>query len=239
MEKQQKYTYDRQNIIDEISATINNFEYTLLPENLQMAYVDIKYGSDIKEAREKSKDGKKQHVYGNIQNRYKSYFEANGCRFENFDFSIEDAEIECINPDKKYEASSEEKEKVDYYKYIVALAKTEAFESYCENFYKKRIEAIQAGETIDFKEINALSILQRIANCEIESVKDELGEEETKHIMKAQLTLIAEEIISGKVPKIVYDLSDDYIAVLEGLVSEMALAVPDEESKKIYQIINR
>ncbi len=193
------FIYDKKKFLEEYKL-ISLDEYGLLPYEVRMAYCAERFEYQVREAQEKSTS----NGIGYIHPYYKEYFDANGCTYENYDFGIEEYSLKKVS-DKKYEVSSEAKEKLNYYRSVVGLVKFETFERKYKQFYLDKIKKIEAGEAVELDNFDALNILKSIRNNSVSQWEAMLSREELEAILKAELTFVLEAIHNGENDEIAED----------------------------------
>lgn len=224
----EKVTYSRTEYVDGYRS-LTEFEFLLLPSEVKMAYLDSIYSYDIEEAKKRDDRDNIINCRGYVRPVYEMYFKLNGCDVTNYDFGVEEYEVKCLDKDKKYEVSDEAKVKLDYYFEMLGNAKADAFESYVKRFYTDMLAPMETGELVTFSSPD----LHGIASDIRENSLSNLNDEEKRHIMEAQLSLMLDSIINGETQDTIESLPEEYKNLLSELVETENLARDDEHQLKL------
>lgn len=224
----EKVTYSRTEYVDGYRS-LTEFEFLLLPSEVKMAYLDSIYSYDIEEAKKRDDRDNIINRRGYVRPVYEMYFKLNGCDVTNYDFGVEEYEVKCLDKDKKYVVSDEAKDKLDYYFEMLGNAKADAFESYVKRFYTDMLAPMETGELVTFSSPD----LHGIASDIRENRLSNLNDEEKRHIMEAQLSLMLDSIINGETQDTIESLPEEYKNLLSELVETENLARDDEHQLKL------
>lgn len=224
-------TYNRKNFIDSCNF-ITPFEFELLPENVQLAYLDTIYSYSVKRAREKGKNGDVFNCRGYVHPDYEMYFEKNGCTVTNYDFGFEEYEVKCVDPNKGHKVTEEDKNKLDYYLSILGEAKANIFEGYLNRTFYAGTKNNSDIE-VEFTDEETTNLFKKFTNRSFMSI-DELTNEEKKMLMEAELSLVIEDIRNGETPECVNILPKGYKIVLNEEIEALNLALP--EGKRLRRV---
>lgn len=225
-------TYRRADYVDEYKS-LTGFEYSLLPTEVKMAYLDSIYNYFVEEARRKDDKGNTTNCRGYVKPLYEPYFEENGCKVTNYDFGVEEFEVKCVDKNKKYEVSEEAREKLAYFLDLLGNAKADAFESCVKRAYAEMLSPMDTGDFVVFKEPNIYGISEELKRESLLRPESCLNDEEKKRIMASQLSLVLDSIIKGNVLDYVKSLPEEYKSVLSELVEAENLARDDEHQLKL------
>lgn len=206
----EKFVYKRDEIINDYKL-ITSHEFALLPEDIQMAYCDRLYGYYVKKAKETNTKVTKN---GYLPKEHAIYLKANGCIGTNYDFAIEEIEFEPVD-DKTYVVSQEAKDKLAYYLNIVINAKLSVFESYYMRNAAKEVEAMRNGEEVILNNFNAVNVLRKIRNENIDSINLDLTEEEINTIVEAELVFVLQGIQDGRYPNLPQRFPEQYRSYMQ------------------------
>lgn len=221
--------YNRKEFVDNFGI-ITNYEYDLLPLEVQMAYLDSIYGYKVEEARTREDKNYVASGYGYVKPKYAPYFEANGCTFENFDFGKEEYEVKCVDKTKKLEISEDAKEKLEYFLNTIGNAKADAFESRIRRYYQDIIDAMEKGEEVVFHHPDAQNVAKKIIYREVFDSDSELDTSEKNIIIEAELSLMFSALENGEITaNDLPILPESYIEVLKSMVESANLSRDDSK----------
>lgn len=226
----QNITYSRTEYVDQYRS-LTDFEFSLLPMDVKMAYLDSIYNRDIEEARKRDDRDNTIYSRGYIKHIYELYFKLNGCEVTNYGIGVEEYEVKCVDKNKKYEVSDEARSKIEYYLEMLANAKADAFESCVKRFYADMLAPMETGDVVTFREPDVHRIERDARANNLLSENSSLNDEEKRHIMEAQLSLMLDSIING-IRIIVENFSKEYQEVLSELVEAENPARDDEHQLK-------
>lgn len=228
----QNITYRRTDYVDEYKS-LTEFEFSLLPDEVKMAYLDTIYNYFVEEARRRDDKDNTISCRGYVRPIYELYFKENGCKVTNYDFGVEEFEVKCADKNKKYEVSEDAKAKLDYFLDLLGNAKADAFESCVKRTYAEMLAPMDTGDFVVFKEPNVYGISEELKRESLLRPDSSFNDEEKKRIMESQLSLVLDSIINGNVPEYVESLPEEYKAVLAELVDSENLSRDDEHQLKL------